>query len=67
MFPDAAIMVLSESVNITPLTTVVGSICIVSMIASRSALNIDDWFLIFVVLIADRLQPRILLSRQTKL
>jgi hypothetical protein len=45
LLPDAVIMVLSESVNITPLTSVVNSFCIASMIANFSALNIDDWSL----------------------
>jgi hypothetical protein len=46
LFPDAAIMVLGESVNITSLIPVVGSFCIAPMMASCSALNIDDWSLI---------------------
>jgi hypothetical protein len=35
LFPDVAIMVLSESVNITPLTPVVGSFCIASILVLR--------------------------------
>jgi hypothetical protein len=42
LFPDVAIMVLSESVNITPLTVLVGSFYIAHMIASCSTLSIDD-------------------------
>jgi hypothetical protein len=52
-------MVFSESVIITHLTPAVGSFCIVFMMVSCSALNID--LLSFFVLIADRLRPRILL------
>jgi hypothetical protein len=37
-----------ESVNIKPLTTVVGSFCIAPMMASWSMLNIDDWSLILL-------------------
>jgi hypothetical protein len=48
LFTDAAIIVLSESVNITPLTSVVGSFCIAPMMASCSAVNIDDWSHIFL-------------------
>jgi hypothetical protein len=54
-------MVLSKSVNITPLTPVVGSFCIAPMKASCSALNINDWSLILLRVDADRLRPRILL------
>jgi hypothetical protein len=43
LFPDAAYMVLSESVKITPLIPVVGSFFIAPMMASCSALNINDW------------------------
>jgi hypothetical protein len=48
LFPDATIMVLSESVNITPLIVLVGSFCIAPMMASRSTLNIDYWSHIFL-------------------
>jgi hypothetical protein len=50
LFPDAVIliMVLSESVNMTPLTPVVGSFCIALMMACWSLLKIDDWSLILL-------------------
>jgi hypothetical protein len=48
-----------DSVNITSLTPVVGSFCIAPMMASCSALNIDNWSII--LLRVDRLRPRILL------
>jgi hypothetical protein len=61
LFPDAAIRVLIESINITPVTLVVGSFFIAPMMASCSVLNIDNCLLSFFVSIADRLRPRILL------
>jgi hypothetical protein len=41
LFPDAAIIMFSESVNITHLTPVFGSFFIASMMASCSTLDID--------------------------